>query len=316
MTDVDNEMEWATNLYVDVVMQKYYEAKKTCPDAQIHIEQRLDFSNWVPHGFGTGDVVIVSDSILEVADLKYGRGVPVVATENSQARCYGLGALAEFGCLYGFQHIRNTIIQPRLDSVTEETLTREDLLQWAEDELRPAAELAWRGEGEYSPGDHCRFCAARALCYHRAAKSMQIFNTGLQSPGILPDEEIPRILELADTAEAWIKDIRDYARSQALKGQTWPGFKLVAGRRPPRKWSDVEAVIDQMSRAGFTDEQIYRPREVINPGEAEKLLGKPTFRAILGQFSVQGDGAPTLVPESDKRLAINSGESMFTDLLV
>ena len=315
MTGVDNEMEWATDRYVDIVMQKYYEAKKSCPDAQIFIEQRLDFSTWVPHGFGTGDVVIVSDMILDVCDLKYGKGVPVSAEDNPQARCYGLGALSAYGDLYAFPKVRNTIIQPRLDSVTEETLTREELLRWAEDELRPKAELAWAGEGEYDPGDHCRFCAARALCYHRAAKCMQIFDSGMQSPGILPDEEIPRILEVADIAEAWIADIRAYAKAQALKGQQWSGFKLVAGRRPPRKWTDAEAVIDQLSRAGYTDEQIYKPRELITVGEAEKLLGKPAFRAILGQFSVQGEGAPTLVPESDKRLSINSSEAAFADLV-
>lgn len=315
MTGVDNEMEWATDRYVDIVMQKYYEAKKSCPDAQIFIEQRLDFSTWVPHGFGTGDVVIVSDMILDVCDLKYGKGVPVSAEGNPQARCYGLGALSAYGDLYAFPKVRNTIIQPRLDSVTEETLTREDLLRWAEEDLKPKAELAWAGEGEYDPGDHCRFCAARALCYHRAAKCMQIFDSGMQSPGILPDEEIPRILEVADIAEAWIADIRAYAKAQALKGQQWSGFKLVAGRRPPRKWTDAEAVIDQLSRAGYTDEQIYKPRELITVGEAEKLLGKPAFRAILGQFSVQGEGAPTLVPESDKRLSINSSEAAFADLV-
>lgn len=315
MTGVDNEMEWATDRYVDVVMQKYYEAKKSCPDAQIFIEQRLDFSTWVPHGFGTGDVVIVSDMILDVCDLKYGKGVPVSAEGNPQARCYGLGALSAYGDLYAFPKVRNTIIQPRLDSVTEETLTREELLRWAEEDLKPKAELAWAGEGEYDPGDHCRFCAARALCYHRAAKCMQIFDSGMQSPGILPDEEIPRILEVADIAEAWIADIRAYAKAQALKGQQWSGFKLVAGRRPPRKWTDAEAVIDQLSRAGYTDEQIYKPRELITVGEAEKLLGKPAFRAILGQFSIQGEGAPTLVPESDKRLSINSSEAAFADLV-
>ena len=315
MTGVDNEMEWATDRYVDIVMQKYYEAKKSCPDAQIFIEQRLDFSTWVPHGFGTGDVVIVSDMILDVCDLKYGKGVPVSAEDNPQARCYGLGALSAYGDLYAFPKVRNTIIQPRLDSVTEETLTREELLRWAEEDLKPKAELAWAGEGEYDPGDHCRFCAARALCYHRAAKCMQIFDSGMQSPGILPDEEIPRILEVADIAEAWIADIRAYAKAQALKGQQWSGFKLVAGRRPPRKWTDAEAVIDQLSRAGYTDEQIYKPRELITVGEAEKLLGKPAFRAILGQFSVQGEGAPTLVPESDKRLSINSSEAAFADLV-
>lgn len=315
MPGVDQEMEWATDFYVDTVMQKFYEARKTCPDAKLFIEQRLDFSHVVPKGFGTGDAVIVSDSILDVSDLKYGKGVAVDAVGNPQARCYGLGALAEFGDLYGFQRIRNTIIQPRLDSVTEETLTREELIQWGETELRPKAELAWKGEGEYCPGDHCRFCAARALCYHRAAKAMTVFQSGMQTPGVIPDEEIPKILECADVAEAWIKDIREYARSQALKGQTWNGFKLVAGRRPPRRWTDHEAVVDQLSRAGYTDDQIYKPKELISVSDAEKLMGKQGFRAILGQFCAQPEGAPTLVPESDKRLSLNSSEAAFADLI-
>jgi hypothetical protein len=143
---------------------------------------------------------------------------------------------------------------------------------------------------------------------------MTVFQSGLQAPGVIPDAEIPKILECADIAEAWIKDIRDYARSQALKGQQWPGFKLVAGRRPPRKWTDPDAVVDQMSRAGLTDEQIYKPRELISVGEAEKLMGKAAFRAVLGSYSSQGAGAPTLVPESDKRLSINSSEAAFADL--
>lgn len=314
MTDLSSEMDWATDVYVDTVMQRFYEAKQTCSDAQLFIELRLDFSHWVPHGFGTGDAVIVSDSTLEVLDLKYGKGVPVDAVDNPQARCYGLGGLDAYGDLYGFKAIRNTIVQPRLGSVTEETLTREELLEWAETELSPKAQLAWEGKGDYCPGDHCKFCAARALCYHRAAKCMQIFDSGFQTPGILPDEEIPRILEYADVAESWIKDIRDYARSQALKGHHWFGFKLVQGRRPPRRWSDDEAVIDQMSRAGYTDEQIYKPREIISVGEAEKLMGKQAFRAILGQFSTQGEGSPTLVPESDKRPAITTSEAAYADL--
>lgn len=315
MPGVDQEMEWATDFYVDTVMQKFYEARKTCPDAKLFIEQRLDFSHVVPKGFGTGDAVIVSDSILDVSDLKYGKGVAVDAVGNPQARCYGLGALAEFGDLYGFQRIRNTIIQPRLDSVTEETLTREELIQWGETELRPKAELAWKGEGEYCPGDHCRFCAARALCYHRAAKAMTVFQSGMQTPGVIPDEEIPKILECADVAEAWIKDIREYARSQALKGQTWNGFKLVAGRRPPRRWTDHEAVVDQLSRAGYTDDQIYKPKELISVSDAEKLMGKQGFRAILGHLTTQPEGAPTLVPESDKRLSLSSSEAAFADLI-
>ena len=144
---------------------------------------------------------------------------------------------------------------------------------------------------------------------------MTVFQSGMQTPGVIPDEEIPKILECADVAEAWIKDIREYARSQALKGQTWNGFKLVAGRRPPRRWTDHEAVVDQLSRAGYTDDQIYKPKELISVSDAEKLVGKQGFRAILGQFCTQPEGAPALVPESDKRLSLNSSEAAFADLI-
>lgn len=311
--EISNEIEWLTNVYVDIVMSKLYEAKHNCPDAILVVEQKLDLTEWIPHGFGTADAVIVSDQILEVMDLKAGAGVPVSAVENPQARCYGLGALHEFGDLYGFRLVRNTIIQPRLDSVTEETLGRDELISWAEQELRPKAQLAWKGRGKYHAGEHCRFCAARALCYHRAVECMKIFKSGPQNPGILPDSEIPHILEVADMAEDWIKDIRSYALTQALKGQRWSGFKLVAGRRPPRKWSDPDEVVDQLSRAGYGDDNIYE-KKLLSVSDAEKLLGKQAFRAILGKYAVQGDGAPTLVPESDKRIAIDSADAAFGDL--
>lgn len=307
-------LDWATNVYVDTVMAAYYEAKHVCPDTMLVIEQRYDMSRWAKGCFGTGDATVVSDEILHVFDYKNGSGVPVMAEENPQARLYGLGAVNEYGDLYGFKKVRNTIVQPNLDSITTEELSREDLLAWG-DSIREPARKAWEGVQEYAAGDWCRFCPARALCYHRALQAMSIFRGGLENPGAIPDSEIPKILEYADIAENWINDIRAYARSQALKGQNWPGFKLVAGRRPPRKWSNVDAVVDQLSRAGYDDEQIYKPREIINPGEAEKLLGKPAFRAILGQFTVQGEGAPTLVPESDKRLSINSSEAAFADLV-
>lgn len=308
------KLDWATNVYVDTVMAAYYEAKQTCPDAILVIEKRYDMSRWAKGCFGTGDATIVSDVVLHVFDYKNGAGVPVNAENNPQARLYGLGAVNEYGDLYAFPTVRNTIVQPNLDSITTEELTREELLAWGET-VRDPAQKAWEGVQEYAAGDWCRFCAARALCYHRATQAMTVFKSGLDNPGAIPDSEIPKILEYADIAEAWIADIRAYAKAQALKGQQWAGFKLVAGRRPPRKWTDAEAVIDQLSRAGYTDEQIYKPRELITVGEAEKLLGKPAFRAILGQFSVQGDGAPTLVPESDKRLSINSSEAAFADLV-
>ena len=308
------EMERATDDYVDIVMGKLFAAQQVCPDAKLFVEHRLDFSRWVPSGFGTGDASIVSDVSLEVCDLKYGKGVKVDARENPQARYYGLGGINEWGDLYGFQYVRNTIIQPRVneDPVTEETLTREELLAWGEAN-REIAEMAWRGQGEFKPGDHCKFCAAKALCAARAAEAMRGFTHGFATPGLIDDSEIPGILAVADIAEAWIKDIKNYARSQAIRGAQWPGYKIVRGRKGNRVWTDEEKVLEQLTRAGLPDEQ-YMKRGVKSPGEVEKALGKTAFDALLKQYITQPDGALTLVPEDDRRVAVSSADCDFSDM--
>ena len=311
--DIPKEMDEATDYYAEIIIEKFLTARQSCPDAQLKLEQRLDFSRWVPDGFGTGDAVIVSEELLEVCDLKYGKGVPVFAENNPQARCYGLGALHCYGVLYGFKHVRNTIIQPRLDSVTEEMLTTDELLQWAETELKPAAELAWKGKGEFNPGDHCKFCAARAICYARATKAMTIFKHGFETPGVIPDDAIPEILAVADTAIDWIKDLQANALSQALRGQEWPGYKLVRGKRPPRKWVDEEEAKHQLIRAGYEPE-VYTETKFKSPSNIEKLVGKQAFEAIFATLVTQGDGALTLVPESDKRTEFTSAEADFSDI--
>lgn len=311
--DIPKEMDEATDYYAEIIIEKFLTARQSCPDAQLKLEQRLDFSRWVPDGFGTGDAVIVSEELLEVCDLKYGKGVPVFAENNPQARCYGLGALHCYGVLYGFKHVRNTIIQPRLDSVTEEMLTTDELIKWAETELKPAAELAWKGKGEFNPGDHCKFCAARAICYARATKAMTIFKHGFETPGVIPDDAIPEILAVADTAIDWIKDLQAYALSQALRGQEWPGYKLVRGKRPPRKWVDEEEAKHQLIRAGYEPE-VYTETKFKSPSNIEKLVGKQAFEAIFATLVTQGDGALTLVPESDKRTEFTSAEADFSDI--
>jgi hypothetical protein len=311
--DIPADMDTFTDYYVNTVMEKYFTARKATKDAKLFVEQRLDFSPWVPHGFGTGDAVILSDELLEVCDLKYGKGVPVSAVENPQARCYGLGAINEFGDLYGFTHVRNTIIQPRLDSVTEETLERVELLDWGVNVLHPAAELAWKGEGEFKPGDHCKFCAARAICAARAAEAMSVFKHGFAAPGVLSDDDIPGILAVLDTAEDWMHDIRDYALSQALRGQQWPGYKLVHGKRAGRRWKNEEEAKEQLVRAGYEPEQ-YEVTSLKTPTAVEKALGKTAFDAICGKLVSQSDGALTLVPENDKRIEFSSADADFSDM--
>lgn len=310
--DIDWEMDEATDFYAGLVMEKLFEARKTCPDAKLMLETRLDFSKWVPHGFGTGDAVIISDHILEVIDLKYGKGVPVDAVDNPQARLYGLGALIMFGDLYDFQIVRNTIVQPRLDSVTEETLSRTELLKWAEDEVVERAKMAWEGKGEFCAGDHCRFCAAKAVCSARAAEALNIFKTGLDTPALLPDEQIPDILAYAAIAKSWISDLEAYAQAQAIKGQQWRGYKLVRGRSN-RSWKNEEAVKDNLLRAGYKSEDIEK-HELRSVSEIEKLLGKKSFRTFAEDYVFKPEGKLTLVPDSDKRQAVNPADADFSDM--
>ena len=303
-----------TDDYVDAVLEKFYGAKKLCPDARLFVEQRLDMTPWVPACFGTSDAIIVSDQILEVIDYKNGQGVPVSAVGNPQARLYALGAVNQFDRIYPFKTVRETIIQPRLDSITEETLSKDELLAWGE-AIKGTAELAYRGEGEFKAGDHCRFCAAKAVCRTRAALAMSVFENGFgDAPDVIPDENIPGILKVADLVEAWLKDVRAYAYSQAMKGDTIPGFKLVRGRAPARKWRSEEEVIDQMARAGYSEEQYLEQPKLMSVAALEKSIGRTAFKALLGSATVQGEAPLTLVPEDDPREEFATADMAFADL--
>jgi hypothetical protein len=305
-------MDRYTDVYVDVVMEKLFSARAQDPGAQLYIEQRLDFSPWVPGGFGTGDAVIVSSQTLEVCDLKYGKGVPVSAIENPQARLYGLGAINVFGTLYDFDTIRNTIIQPRLDSISEETLTRADLLDWGES-IKPIAQEAWEGKGEFTTGEHCKFCAARAICAKRASEALSIVRYGFDTPNVIPDEDLPGILAVLDTAEEWCKDIRAYAKNQALNGVRLYGWKLVRGRRGARTFTDEEMVREQLNRAGFDNDTIEK-HGLKSVSELEKVVGKSAMDALVGQYITQKEGALELAPEDDKRPEYGLADVDFADM--
>ena len=312
MGDIPMEMDRYTDVYVDVVLEKLFAARKNDPGAQLYIEQRLDFSPWVPGGFGTGDAVIVSDQTLEVCDLKYGKGVPVSAVDNPQARLYGLGAINMFGKIYNFEHVRNTIIQPRLDSISDETLTRAELLEWGES-IKPIAQEAWEGKGEFTTGDHCKFCAARAICAKRASEALSIVRYGFDTPNVISDDDLPGILAVLDVAEQWCKDIRDYAKSQALNGVRLYGWKLVRGRRGARSFTDEQMVREQLNRAGFDNDTIEK-HGLKSPSEIEKIVGKAAFDALVGSFVAQKEGALELAPEDDKRPEYSSANVDFEDM--
>ena len=308
------DMDRATDDYVDVVLSELYSARKVDPNAQLFIEQQLEMDQWIPECFGTSDSVIVSEFGLVVIDYKHGRGVPVSAIGNYQERIYGLGAYAAFKDLYDLKHIKMIIVQPRLDSVTEEILTIEELLQWAEEVIVPAAKLAWKGEGDFVAGEHCRFCNIKAICKENVLNSLSVIQNMFDSPDVISDSKLEQMLPFLDTAEQWIADVKAYVFNQAIQGKKFKGYKLVQGRRPGRVWKDESEVIDQLSRAGYTEQQIYTKPKLKSPADLEKELKKSAFDAIVGKYVFQGDGKLTLVPESDKREEYSPVDLDFDDL--
>lgn len=306
------ELEDYVQIYIDIAIEKINEAKARTSDAVVFIEQKLDFSPWVPDGFGTGDIIIISDKILEIVDLKYGKGVPVSAINNSQMRLYGLGAINQFSCLYDFDTVRMTIVQPRLDSITTDEITIEELLNWGENYVKPRAELAFKGEGEFKAGEHCRFCRARYTCRARAEANLELAKYEFREPALLTHEEIAEILYKADELQSWISDIKAYALDQAENhGVKFPGWKLVEGRSV-RKYMDENTVAQTLLTAGYNEEQIYN-KSLIGISAMEKLLGKKKFEELLGEFIIKPAGKPTLVPITDKRPEISSLASARED---
>ena len=298
--------------YASIVMKKVNEAKARSADSVVLLEQKLDFSDWVPEGFGTGDVVIISDGVLEIIDLKYGKGVPVAAEDNAQMRLYALGALATFDSLYDIKIIRMTIVQPRLDSVSSDEITAEMLYWWADTELIKRAQLAWEGKGEFQAGEHCQFCRARFNCRARAEANLELTKMDFRKPELLTDEEIGEVLKQADELKAWVSDVFDYALVQARDhGKKFKGWKLVEGRSV-RKYADEEAVAKTLLEAGYKEEQIYE-KKLWGITAMEKLLGKTKFGELLKGLVVKPAGKPTLVPESDKRPEINSITAAVAD---
>ncbi|MFZ5817263.1 MAG: DUF2800 domain-containing protein [Bacillota bacterium] len=298
--------------HVDLVIERINAARAATPDALVFLEQRLDFSRWVPDGFGTGDVVIIADGTLEVIDLKYGKGVPVSAEGNPQIRLYGLGALDSFGTLYEIDRVRMTIVQPRLDSISTEEMSVEDLVTWGDTVVLPAAMLAYSGEGPYAAGEHCQFCRAKAQCRARAEANLELAKYDFRAPALLTHEEIAEILSRAEELQKWAADLQAYALDQAVNhGVRFPGWKLVEGRSN-RKYEDEAQVTAALLAEGYTEEQIYE-KKLLGISAMEKLLTKKRFETILGGLVVKPEGKPVLVPESDKRPEINSVASAQAD---
>lgn len=296
------EMEYCTDGYVEYVMELLTKAKSKCSDPVVLVEQRLDFSRYVPDGFGTGDCIIVSDDVLHIVDLKYGTGILVEAEGNPQMKLYALGALEIFDALYDIREVTMTIFQPRRENVSTWTISSEELKAWADGELREKAELAFKGEGAFVSGPWCTFCRASTRCRARAEEKLKLAQEEFRLPPLLTDGEIEDILKVLPDLTKWANEISDYALDAAVRqGKVWNGFKLVEGRSV-RKYRDEDAVAEAAMKAGFTE--IYR-RSLIPMTEMQKLMGKKKFEEVLGDLIYKPAGKPTLVPVTDKRPAMD-----------
>ncbi|HEN0920883.1 TPA: DUF2800 domain-containing protein [Streptococcus agalactiae] len=304
----DEEMEESSEEYASYVESQYEEAKNLCKDPIILIEQHLDFSKWVPEGFGTGDCIIVSDERLTVIDLKYGLGILVDANNNPQMMCYALGALAIFDGIYDIKEITMTIFQPRREHISTFTISKEELLSWAEKTLMPQAKLAAIGEGSFKAGEYCQFCKVKATCRKRAEYNLLLAKYDFKMPENLEDDEIEIILGKVDDLVAWAGDIKEYALKKAVEGKKWNDWKVVEGRAT-RKYIDEKKVAEKVEKAGFDPYE----KKVLGITAMTKLLGKRRFEELLSGLIKKPQGKPTLVKRTDKRLELNSAKEDFME---
>ena len=277
----NGEMGEATDFYVETVLEEFAAAGE---GAELMIEQRLDLSQWIPEGFGTSDAVIIGGSMIQVIDLKYGKGIKVEAKNNPQ---------------------------PRLDHVDSEVVILKELLLWGEEEVAPRAIMAMEGSDYFVAGDWCRFCPAKARCRKRAEFNLDLARMEFQKPPLLSNEEIGEVLAKADHLKKWAEEVSEYALEQALAGAHFDGWKLVEGRSN-RKYADEIQVADKLKAAGFDEAMLYQ-RKLYGITEMEKLVGKKKLAATLGDLLIKPAGKPVLVPESDKREAINTTEAAKAD---
>lgn len=305
------DMDEYVGEYVDLVIQKFEDAKEKDTEAALLLEQSLDFSDWVPEGFGRGDAIVIADGTLEIIDLKYGRNTPVTAVNNPQIRLYGLGAYNTFGAIYDIETVCLTIMQPRNGGESSEALSVARLLDWALS-IQPIAEQAFEGTGSLKPGPHCQFCRAAVRCKALAAYQLEMTKYEFKDADQLTDAEVADVLSRADNLVTWANKVKSYALTQAIDNNVhWPGWKLVEGRSVRKISEPEQAALVLTTQYGHSEEDIYKPRELKTITQLEKAIGKKTLADELAGLLIRPPGKPTLVPESDKRPEWNSAQNDF-----
>lgn len=295
----NGEMVEHADTYVNYVIEEFKGVQKTTPDALLLIEEKIDLRGLIQDGFGTGDACIIADNVLHIIDLKYGKGVKVNAVNNSQLKLYGWGALNTYGLVYDIRAVHLHIVQPRLDHIDSWPISAGDLIGWAEEKVRPAAELAYKGEGEMQAGDWCRWCKAKARCKCLSDASLSAAKKDFEDVRLLNDDELISIYNQLDRITGWIQAVEGYVLSEAIAGKEWPGLKLVEGRSV-RTWSNPEEATNLLLSKGFAQDEVINSK-IKGIGEIEKLVGKKVFPDLLGSYVVKPQGKPTLAPIDDKR---------------
>lgn len=306
------EMEGYTDTYRAIVLEKFNDAKTRSKDAQLLVEVRLDFGAFLPDAFGTADAVIIADDLMEVIDFKYGKGVKVDADHNPQMMIYALGALDEFLMDYDIKRVRMTIVQPRIDNLSECGMMVGELTAWRTITLKPAAERAFAGVGDQVPGEWCQFCKVRSVCTAIAEKARQVCNEDFREARLISDEDIPELLPLVPVLKGWLEDFASHALQRALDGATIKGYKLVEGKSN-RQITDSDALLGALLVKGFQRDVLLKKPELRPIGELEKIVGKKAFAEIGKPWLVKPQGKPTLAEESDKRPVWKPKESASED---
>ncbi len=298
-----NEMESTSETYLEYVK----EIMLACEIAPaVLIEKRVDFSRYVPEGFGTADCLILAGDTLHVIDYKHGKGVVVDADHNPQMMLYALGAMDELSLLYRFKSVHMVIVQPRVNNISEFTMSAEDLRSWGESVVKPKAEAAISGNGTFEAGDWCRFCRAKQQCKTRYESNDSLYPelSAQHDPRLITLDDLGEYLRRGRDMAAWLEDMKEYALSESLAGADVPGWKAVEGRGS-RAFTDTDEAIDILIKNGI-DESVLYERRVLTLAQMEKAVGKKAFGEIVGNLVVKNPGKPTLVEESDKRPKITN----------
>lgn len=303
-TEITHEMLECAGAYHDYIREHI-----TTPDAVVMLEQRVDFSPWVPAGFGTCDCIIIQGETLTIIDYKYGQGVAVSAEDNPQMKLYALGALNDYGIAYDVKRVTMHIFQPRIDNISTYCLPVKDLIEWAEKTVKPTAEKAAKGKGAHAPGEHCRFCPHAGRCRALTKLCTEYVETHSLRVGVpvLAPFEVAEVLKMEPLITLWLKRVKDQALTTLLNGGEVPGYKVVEGKLGNRKWTDELKVAEALDAAGYTRED-YTETKLLTPAAMDKALGKKKAAELLASLIDRAPGAPVVALETDKRPAYNRAD--------